>query len=275
MFRGILVVIFILAFGVASANAANIITLYPDTVTVSPGSSATVLVRVDELPMGLSGYQLKVKLANSGIAEIIAVSYPSWAQSSTTTGVPSDSVMMSAMDPNGQIAPGATDVILAIFTVRGDEAGTTAFVLSDVRLDTQGETSITPVPSPETITQPPTTNIESPTTTLTEVTTYETIFEPATTSTENITTITETMTQEIVTALMTTSTESITTATEVTTEVTLTEPATTSVATVEVSPLSQAVSTPANRGISLWVVGCIILLAMSIALLVYVKVKKI
>ena len=88
------------------------------------GSTTTVNITLNEAPNGLSGYNLTVSLSKPSIAEIISVSYPSWATLHDNSTLPADSIWMKAADLLEQVESGATNIRLGALTFRGDEEGT-------------------------------------------------------------------------------------------------------------------------------------------------------
>ena len=279
MFRNRIIILVILALSLAivSASAANTVTLDPQSVTVSPGSNSTVTVRVDEFTQGLAGYQLRVTLTDPGVAEIIGVSYPIWAKLSNSTGVPSDSVTLSAVDIDRQIGPGARDVVLGTFTVHGDATGSTGFVLSDIQVDADGGAVITLVPSQGTIIQPMATSAGSSTTitpAVTQGTTGGSTGGGSSTvgsSSSSGSTASGQSTPVNGTTVMTSPTPVITGTPGTAAPVQVTS----SSAAVVITSSAQPVTTTMKGGIPIWGVGFICLFAIGITLLVFVRVKRI
>jgi len=119
--------------------------LSPSSLSVANGMTEEFELRVSSLPDGLSGYDLRVTLNNSAVAEIVDVQYPAWALlHNTTPQVPGDSFRLSAVDIGRSIEPGAGTTILATVTLRGDSTGTSAITISEIHLDADGGAMITP-----------------------------------------------------------------------------------------------------------------------------------
>ncbi len=126
----------------AATNTTPAISFVPASASVLPGGSKEYEIRVDSLPKGLAGYDLVCTVSNTSVAEIISVSYPSWAGLRNTTNYSAWSVRLSGVDTDRQIQPGAVNVILANMTLKGDMAGVTPIVISNVHMDADGGDAI-------------------------------------------------------------------------------------------------------------------------------------
>jgi hypothetical protein len=148
-----LLILMVISTAVLSLNcsAADNITFDPATVTVSQGDTQTITLILDEAPQGLAGYLFSVMVTNPGTTRIMDVSYPSWAGLSNTTGVPGESITMSAVDLNRQVQAGATGIILGTITVQGGTAGTSTISISNIQMDADGGNFINAVPYPGTV----------------------------------------------------------------------------------------------------------------------------
>jgi hypothetical protein len=135
-----------------NCSAASNITFDPAAITVSQGDTQTITLFLDEAPQGLAGYLFSVMVTNPGTTRIMDVSYPSWAGLSNTTGVPGESITMSAVDLNRQVQAGATGIVLGTITVQGGTAGTSTILLSNIQMDADGGSVIFADADPGTIT---------------------------------------------------------------------------------------------------------------------------
>jgi PKD repeat protein len=99
------------------------------------GQSRTVNVVLEDAPAGLSGYNITVELANGAKAEITAITLPAWAGVYQKSGVPADTAWIKALDLNRQVEAGATGVVLATITTRGDQLGSTAITVTATAMD--------------------------------------------------------------------------------------------------------------------------------------------
>ncbi|KQC05720.1 MAG: hypothetical protein APR55_05590 [Methanolinea sp. SDB] len=122
----------------------NTVYLSPATSSVANGITTDYEIRVSSLPDGLAGYDLRVTLDNSSIAEIVGVQYPAWVMlNNTNPEPPADSLILSIVDLGRQVEPGAGNTLLATITIRADSTGTSAITLSDVNMDADGGDLIT------------------------------------------------------------------------------------------------------------------------------------
>lgn len=146
MKHAILIIILISAAAFAcSCSAAPTLSFDPVELTLDQGSSGTVSIILSEAPEGLAGYDLVLTLSNPGTARITAVSYPSWAGLSNSSGIPGEQVFMSGVDINRQVQAGATGILLGTVTVEGGITGTSTLTVTDVHMDADGGAGIVPL----------------------------------------------------------------------------------------------------------------------------------
>ena len=112
-----------------------VLSFVPEEAEVIDGQTTEIVISVDSLPGGLSGYELTVDIDDPAIAEIVDVSYPDWVSISDNSSLPNGSIYIKAVDGNNAIEAGAEDVVLATLTVTGKDMGTTNFTLGVKRLD--------------------------------------------------------------------------------------------------------------------------------------------
>ncbi len=138
---------------IASIKLTPQASLPPETPTISVvpasqsfpvGTSREYQIVMNSIPPGLAGYDLVVTCSNASVAEILSISYPSWAGLSNNTVITPSSLKLSAVDTNRQVQLNATNVVLANVTVKGNAAGTTSIVITKVHMDTDGGGIITP-----------------------------------------------------------------------------------------------------------------------------------
>lgn len=125
-------------------NSAPTVSVSPASQSFLPATTREYQIVVDGMPNGLAGYDLKVHLTDPGVAEITNVVYPAWAGMQITPDIPSDLIKIGAVDLNNQVSAGATNVVLATITIRGDVIGTTPIQIQAVHLDSDGGNPITP-----------------------------------------------------------------------------------------------------------------------------------
>ena len=113
-----------------SSTAAGVaVSMDPPVVALRPGESSKINLTLDNAPNGLSGYAIGIKVEQPGIAEVTAVTYPSWAGLSDSKGIPGPDVRIMAVDLEGKVQTNATQVILATLTLKGKGSGTTPVLL--------------------------------------------------------------------------------------------------------------------------------------------------
>jgi len=116
----------------------------PLTQNVVPNEAKTMNLTLSEVPGGLSGYNITVRLSNGSVAEIISVDFPGWASLPRNSTLPADAVWLKAADLTDQIKRNATDVILATLTIRGDEIGNTEIIADINKMDDDDGNPICP-----------------------------------------------------------------------------------------------------------------------------------
>ncbi len=99
------------------------------------GASRTATLYLDGLSAGLSGFNvsLAIPLPDPSTGEIVSVCLPGWRLNSTTA-LPADTVVISALDLEGIAGPGA-DALIGNVTVRGDRVGQTELRVTAARVD--------------------------------------------------------------------------------------------------------------------------------------------
>ncbi len=118
----------LLLFSGTAAGAG--VSIDPPVIALSPGDSTTFNLTLDSAPYGLSGYKIGINLEQPGIAEVSAVTFPSWAGIPESKGIPGSDVQILAVDLGGKVEKNATQVILATLTLQGKRSGTSPVLLS-------------------------------------------------------------------------------------------------------------------------------------------------
>ena len=121
--------------GVSCYPILPVLSFVPVDAEVIDGQTTEIVISVDSLPGGLSGYELTVDIDDPAIAEIVGIEYPDWVSISDNSSLPNGSIYIKAVDGNNAIEAGAEDVVLATLTVNGKDMGTTNFTLGVKRLD--------------------------------------------------------------------------------------------------------------------------------------------
>src|SRR5574344_510250 len=129
------VLIFLVFFGLGMpcASAANTTSFVPQTVEMNMGFSQNVEIVMDEVPYGISGFNITISVSDPEIAEITAASFPGWntVTKNSTSEVPSSSVWITSSDGNGEVVAGSKNVSLGNITITGKQAGTANLNISE------------------------------------------------------------------------------------------------------------------------------------------------
>lgn len=141
-----------------------------DAQFTSAGQTITRDLICDELPQGLSGFNISISVNNPSVGVISGVVFPDWAVLKTSSTVPASSVWLKAIDMNNQVKPGDTNVVFAHIIVKGNILGTTGFTITPVELDDEnGNPIVTTAYVPPTTAVPaagaPESTVAGPTTT--------------------------------------------------------------------------------------------------------------
>lgn len=113
--------------GVARASNSKLLVgpvLTIGSADVLPGQSASIPVVLSEAPNGVSGFRLDFTLDDPTVAEIVAVSLPSYGLTQTDM-VSSSHVTTIAADLNGLISAGDTNITLVTLEILGAGTGST------------------------------------------------------------------------------------------------------------------------------------------------------
>jgi len=188
MSNKILIIIMLLAVSsLAGVAAASSISFDPSTVTLAPGSTTQVTIRLSDAPGGLAGYELKLNYPSSYVT-VTDASFPSWAglnRKSTVSG----GYLITGVDLNKQIQGGATNIALGTVTLEGVASGTATMSISGVQMnDDDGklinpETGTLAVTVSGDVTAAPTTSVTTTTTTAGTTTATTTTATATTTAT--------------------------------------------------------------------------------------------
>jgi len=121
-------------------------TLTIDNATLdNVGDTTQVGLHLDLVPQGLTGYALSMSLENPGPAEIISVSFPSWATLSDNSTLPSDTLIILAADLGSQIGNDTPNVPVANMTIRADAPGTTRIIFDSYEINDEDGNPVIPV----------------------------------------------------------------------------------------------------------------------------------
>lgn len=125
-----------------SAAASPSIVFSPSTLTLMPGETAEVALRLTEAPDGLNGYQFDITFPPA-IAKITGATFPAWAILKKDTAGQT-SFRLSAIDMNKQVQAGLTNIELATITISGVGSGTGAMTINALQIDSDADTTSSP-----------------------------------------------------------------------------------------------------------------------------------
>ena len=130
-----LTLLFIFAcFSISSADHQTMIKIEnANIIGIENITSTNITANV--FPTGLSGYNVTISIANSSIAEIESIEFPSWATLHTNSSLPSSSVWIKAVDLNKKIEENATNVTLVTINLKSKQEGTTFINVSITKID--------------------------------------------------------------------------------------------------------------------------------------------
>jgi hypothetical protein len=120
----VLILLVFFGLGIQCASAANTISFNPQTVQMDMGSSQKVQVAIDNVPDGLSGFNITISVLDPKIAEITAFSFPGWSTLPRNSTFPSSSVWVQCFDGGRNVDFGYTNVSLGNITLTGKKSGT-------------------------------------------------------------------------------------------------------------------------------------------------------
>jgi hypothetical protein len=122
-------IICVLLAGLAGIVSATTITVGGGPIA-AVGGQIDVPIILDSAPSGLSFYQMTVASADPTVANIVKVTYPSWATLNSTGSLPAGSVGLVAIDLGHSTPAGAANVLLATVTLQGLKAGSTQLTVT-------------------------------------------------------------------------------------------------------------------------------------------------
>jgi PKD repeat protein len=122
--------------------AVQAVSLTASPVKVVEGSTATTDLVIDEVPTGLSGFNITMTIAHPALAQVTALSYPSWVTVHQDSGINADTLWIKGADLTLQVESGASSVRLGTLTIRGDQTGQTSLDIAVTRLDDDAGTPI-------------------------------------------------------------------------------------------------------------------------------------
>jgi hypothetical protein len=136
MRRGILLtttVLILLNFVVVASGSSTI--NIEDVEIAGIGKTETLKITLDNIPQGLSGYNITISLNDPSVVAIVTVSFPSWATFQSNSSLPGSSVWLKVADLNKQVEAGAINVLLATLSIESIQIGHTFVDISIKQLD--------------------------------------------------------------------------------------------------------------------------------------------
>ena len=122
-------IICILLAGLAGIATATTITVGGGQIS-AVGTQVDVPITLNSAPTGLSFFQMTVAAADPSVANIVKVTYPSWATLNSTGSLPAGSVGLIAIDLGHSNPAGASNILLATVTLQGLKAGSTQLTVT-------------------------------------------------------------------------------------------------------------------------------------------------
>jgi YVTN family beta-propeller protein len=130
---------------IAVSSGSAVLSFNPQKVDVLPGYSQDVQIMMDEVPEGLSGFNITISVSDPEIAEITAVSFPIWGQLPKNSTLPSSSVWIKTVDFENEVHSGDTNVLLGTITLTGKKAGTSDLSIVKTMISDDNGSLINPV----------------------------------------------------------------------------------------------------------------------------------
>lgn len=117
---------------IGGVNAA-IVTV--PSATVKELDTTDITITLDSAPNGLSGTAFRIQVLNGTVGEIYSVSLPAWAGLSLVESTPSQLVNVTEVDTGSSVQAGATNIVLAIVTVKGFVYGSSQLGVNITSMD--------------------------------------------------------------------------------------------------------------------------------------------
>ncbi|WP_052402888.1 outer membrane protein assembly factor BamB family protein [Methanococcoides methylutens] len=130
----ILLLLFCLGTGMAAAQE---IYFEPgDTTLAGVGQTEALNFYLDQLPAGLSGYNLTLGISDPSVARITGVEFPDWSGTlHTNSQLPANSICIKAIDLNKNVNAGDANILLGTVTVESLAIGEGNITVSINRLE--------------------------------------------------------------------------------------------------------------------------------------------
>ena len=130
---------------IVTAPVQNTLSFAPPSSGIRIAETTVYSVILNTVPTGLAGFNISVALTDPSIGEIVAISYPPWANLPVSSSLPADTVYAQAVDFMSLVEAGAANVTLCTLTVRGDVAGETNLTITTTKIDDDVGGRYTPI----------------------------------------------------------------------------------------------------------------------------------
>lgn len=142
----VIIVLFLILVSAFTVSIAGSERLSIESKTLSLGEEARIIIMLDSVPNGLSGYRITVSLENGDIGDIVEVEFPEWAKAlSESSTLPSDSVTLRAVDLQDKVRIGATNIEIATLVFKATKQGESLIKLSVNSMDDDKGDPINPL----------------------------------------------------------------------------------------------------------------------------------
>ena len=135
----LLILMLLLLVGVSSAQVVS-----TSSVTAYVGGTANTAVYLSTVPAGFSGCNVTITVSNTSVITLTAITLPSWATVSTSSGIPGNKVTFLEADASNLIVAGQTNILLATISTKGLAAGTATFNVAVNELDDEAGNPVSP-----------------------------------------------------------------------------------------------------------------------------------
>lgn len=136
------ILMLLLLVGIASAQ-----TVSTSSVTSYISGTATTQVYLSTAPAGYSGSNITITASNASVVSFTAITLPSWASVSTSSGIPGSTVTFLQADASNVIVAGQTNILLATITTKGLAVGTSAIQVRVNEVDDEVGNPVSPTVS--------------------------------------------------------------------------------------------------------------------------------
>lgn len=132
----VLTILSLLALGAIPVAAAEpALSAAGDLSGAEVGVPVQVTVNLTGAANGISGYNISASLEDGDVAEITAISFPSWATLHSNGSLPSAYAWASGADLGRGVETGSDTVNLLTITITPKASGTTSLIITPAKID--------------------------------------------------------------------------------------------------------------------------------------------